>query len=74
MIHLVSVDQVGSKDSDSFSFFVLGVAPGVSVDQVGSKDSDRVGGARVGVSRLVSVDQVGSKDSDYCSAPTPTGG
>jgi len=38
--HLVSVDQVGSKDSDALTSS-SDVATGVvSVDQVGSKDSD----------------------------------
>jgi len=36
----VSVDQVGSKDSDILRRDVEGRRPCVSVDQVGSKDSD----------------------------------
>jgi len=68
----VSVDQVGSKDSDSVCLLFLFFRSLVSVDQVGSKDSDAAGrSARLHLER-VSVDQVGSKDSDqrlYCQLP-----
>ena len=60
----MSVDQVGSKDSDSDRRARDTHLSGVSVDQVGSKDSD-VGAAPLSfLRRYVSVDQVGSKDSD----------
>ena len=36
----MSVDQVGSKDSDLFAGVTVHTIPSVSVDQVGSKDSD----------------------------------
>jgi len=36
----VSVDQVGSKDSDLLDTLGIAVQLDVSVDQVGSKDSD----------------------------------
>jgi len=37
----VSVDQVGSKDSDDTHGGLVQLIAEVSVDQVGSKDSDR---------------------------------
>ena len=60
----MSVDQVGSKDSDNLSRRGKHADPSVSVDQVGSKDSDTRCVVCVGVGPRVSVDQVGSKDSD----------
>jgi len=40
----VSVDQVGSKDSDRDQRILFRVVVLVSVDQVGSKDSDPISG------------------------------